>query len=310
MKAVRLLRAGGPASVDVADIERPPIAPGKILVAVRAAGVNPFDWKLTTGMIPVGLPFVLGGDFSGVIESVGPGVDDFHAGDEVFGGASRFSGGSGSFAEYALASVETVARKPRSLDFLHASALPLAGVSALQALTEHIELTVGQKILIHGGAGGIGTMAIQLAQDLGAYIATTVKAEQADFVQRFGADLVIDYEKVRFEEPVKDFDAVFDTVGGETYRRSIGVLKKGGVLVSMVEKPDEEAAKARGIRAIGQTTRVTRARLEALARLADERAISVHIDRVFPLESAGDALAHLKDGHPMGKVVLQWDPIG
>jgi len=305
MKAVQLIRFEGLGSVEIAEIETPVVAEKKVLVVVHAAGVNPFDWKLTTGMMPVDFPFVLGGDFAGVVRETGPGVDGLREGDEVYGTASRFSRGSGSFAELALAAATVIARKPAELGMLEAGAIPLTGVSALQALTEHMELRSGQKILVHGGAGGIGTAAIQIARHLGARVATTVRAAQSEYVRAIGADEIIDRESQQFEALLHDYDAVFDTVGGETCRRSFRVLKRGGVLVSMVEKFEGEHAGERDVRAIGQATKVTRKRLEELAGLIDQGVVAVHIDRVFPLERAAEALAHLHEGHPRGKVVLE-----
>ena len=205
---------------------------GKVLVSIKAAGVNPVDWKIREGafqqMIQLQFPSTLGIDFSGVIKQVGEGVSssDFKQGDEVYGQAGVTNGGSGAFAEMALAKTEGISNKPKRLSHIEAAALPLVGVSAWRALTENIGLSKGQRILIHGGAGGIGSIAIQLAKYLGAEIATTVSANDKQFVQELGADVVIDYKSQNFEDLLHDYDSVFDTVGGQTYKRSFKVLKK------------------------------------------------------------------------------------
>ena len=162
-----------------------------------------------------------------------------------------------------------------------------------------------QKILIHGGAGGIGTIAIQLARHLGAYVATTASAKDLQHVKELGADEAIDYRNQSFENMLHDYDAVYDTVGGETYVKSFRVLKRSGIIVSMVEQPNSELMEQYGVNAIGQFTQVSSERLSKLAELADKRVIKVHVDRTFPLEQAGEALAYLQNGHPQGKVVLK-----
>jgi alcohol dehydrogenase len=215
------------------------------------------------------------------------------------------NGGSGAFAEMALANTESIAHKPKRLSHAEAAALPLVGVSAWQALTEDIGLSKGQKILIHGGAGGIGSMAIQLAKNLEAYVATTVSTDDKEFVQELGADEVIDYKTRAFEDLLHDYDAVFDTVAGETYRRSFKVLKKGGIIVSMLEQPNTELMNQYGVKAIFRFTQVNRERLVKLAQWVDQNNnIKIHIDRTFTLDQAGKALDYQKDIHPRGKVVL------
>ncbi len=182
--------------------------------------------------------------------------------------------------------------------------MPLTGVSALQALIEHIKLTSDQKILIHGGAGGIGTMAVQLAKHLGAYVATTAKASDVAYVKELGADEAIDYENQRFEEVVSQYDAVFDTVGGDTYQRSFSVLKKGGIIVSMLEQPNKELMKQYGVTAISQFTQITTERLLKLAELVDQGVLKVNVDKTFSLDQAGEALAYLRSGKVRGKVAV------
>jgi alcohol dehydrogenase len=311
MKAAQIKGYGS--SDEVIEINKDAPAPndpsaGKVLVKIKAAGINPVDWKIREGymqqMIPLQFPSSLGADFSGVIEKVGQGVSEFRQGDEVYGQASMLSGGSGAFAEMALANADTIAHKPKSLSHPEAAGLPLVGVSAWLALVETISLQKSQKILIHGGAGGIGSVAIQLAKHLGAYVATTVSTNDKQFAKEVGADEIIDYKTQTFEELIRDYDAAFDTVGGETYSRSFKVLKRGGIIVSMLEQPNQELMKQFGVKAIFQFTQLSRDRLTKLAQWVDQNNIRVNVDKTFPLEEAGKALDYQRDVHPRGKVVL------
>jgi alcohol dehydrogenase len=309
MKSVQIKKYGGSEVVEInQSAPEPIVSPGKVLVIVKAAGVNPVDWKIREGymqqMIQLQFPFTLGLDFSGVIKLVGEGVSAFKQGDEVYGQAAIITGGSGAFAEMALANSESVTLKPKSLSHAEAAALPLVGVSAWQALVENIGLSKDQKILIHGGAGGIGSIAIQLAKYLDAYVATTVNTNDKQFVQELGANQVIDYTAQDFEDILHDYDAVFDTIGGETYRRSFKVLKKGGIIVSVLEQPNSELMNQYGVKAIFEFTQVNRERLTKLAQWVDQNNIRVNVEKTFSLDEAGKALDYQKDVHPRGKVVL------
>lgn len=308
MKAAQLIQYGGKEAIKINDVPQPSAAEGEILVEVRAAGVNPFDWKVQAGYMknsmPLQLPVTMGGDFAGIVIAVGNGVSQFKKDDEVFGQANVFAGNSGSFAEFALTKPTSIAYKPKKLNFIEAGSLPLAGVSAVQAIIEYIKLKKGQKILIHGGAGGIGSVAIQIAKHIGAYVITTVSTNDINFVKELGADEVIDYKAQKFENTVKDIDSVFDTVGGETTNRSIQVLKNGAVLVSMVNPADEELAKAKNITVVTQFTQVTTERLEKLSELVENGAIIPHLEKTFPLEEAAQALDYLKNTPPKGKIVI------
>ena len=313
MKSIQIKRYGNSDVVEVNDTASvPTVSTGKILVNVKASGVNPVDWKIREGyfqqMTPLQFPSTLGMDFSGIVKQIGDEDDkssDFKEGDEVYGQASVFSGGSGAFAELALANKDSITRKPKTLNHLEAAALPLVGVSAWQALVEKIGLSKDQKILIHGGAGGIGSIAIQLAKHLGAYVATTVSKNDKEFVQRLGADQVIDYKTEDFEDISHDYDAVFDTVGGDTYKRSFKVLKKGsGIIVSMLEQPNSELMNQYGIKAVFLFSQVNRQRLAKLAQWVDQNNIKVNVEKTFSLDEASKALDYQKDVHPRGKVVL------
>ena len=310
MKSVQIKGYGGSEVVEI-NRNAPPLndpSVGMVLVKVKTAGINPADWKIREGymqkMIPLQFPSTMGMDFSGVIEKVGNSVPDLKRGDEVYGQAGVVNGGSGAFAEMALAKGDSMAHKPKTLTHQEAAALPLAGVSAWQALVETIKLTKGQKILIHGGGGGIGSIAIQLAKHLGAYVATTVSTNDKQFAKELGAVEVIDYKSQTFEDLPYDYDAVLDTVGGETYTRSFKILKKGGMIVSMLEQSNQELMSRFGVKAISQFTQVNRGRLTRLAQWVDQNNIRVNIDKTFPLEEAAKALDYQKNVHPRGKVVL------
>jgi NADPH:quinone reductase-like Zn-dependent oxidoreductase len=311
MKSAQINKYGSSEVIEInQSTSEPTISSGKVLVIIKAAGVNPADWKIREGglqqLVSLQFPSTLGVDFSGVIKQIGEGISpsDFKQGDEVYGQAGVINGGSGAFAEMALANTESIANKPKRLSHAEAAGLPLVGVSAWQALVENIGLSKGQKILIHGGAGGIGSIAIQLAKYLGADVATTVSINDKQFVQELGADQVIDYKTQTFEDLLHDYDAVFDTVGDETYRRSFKVIKKGGVIVSMLDQPDSELMNQYGVKAIFQFTQADRERLTKLAQWVDENNIRVNVEKTFSLDEAGKALDYQKDVHPRGKVVL------
>jgi NADPH:quinone reductase-like Zn-dependent oxidoreductase len=311
MKAIQIKKYGSNDVVEISETASVPrISSGKILVNINASGVNPVDWKIREGyfqqIMPLQFPSTLGLDFSGVVKQLEEDAPSaFKQGDEVYGQASVFSGGSGAFAELALVNKDSIAYKPKTLNYIETAALPLVGVSAWQALVEHIGLSREQKILIHGGAGGIGSIAIQLAKHLGVYVATTVSTNDEQFVQELGADQVIDYKTENFEDIVHDYDAVFDTVGGDTYKRSFKVLKKGsGKLVSTLEQPNSELMNQYGINAVFLFSQVNSQQLTKLAEWVDQNNIKVNIDKTFSIEEAARALEYQKDGHPRGKVVL------
>jgi alcohol dehydrogenase len=311
MKSAQINRYGSSEVVEINEsVPVPNISTGRVLVTVKAAGVNPADWKIREGfmrqMIRLQFPSTLGIDFSGVIKQIEEGVSpsDFKEGDEVYGQASVMTGGSGAFAEMALANIESIAHKPESLDHAEAAALPLVGVSAWQALTEDIGLEKDQKVLIHGGAGGIGSIAIQVAKSIGAYIATTVSANDKQFVQERGADVVIDYKTQTFENLVHEYDAVFDTVAGDTYTRSFKVLKRGGIIVSMLEQPNPELTNQYGVKALFRLTQVNKEWLTKLAQWVDQNNIKINVEKIFSLDETAKALDYQKDVHPRGKVVI------
>lgn len=300
MKAVQYSGYGDPSVVLVNPQSAEPVPKdGQVLIAVRAASFNPFDSSIRKGFMkermPFPFPITAGGDFAGIVKATG---------EEVYGTANVAGGGSGSMAEFAAANIAGIAPKPKNSSFEEAAALPLVGSSAVQALEEHAGLQKGQKILIHGGAGGIGHIAIQLAKYIEAYVATTVRTKDIDFVKSLGADEVIDFTKEDFSMKLKDFDAVYDTVGGETMTKSFDVLKKGGVLVSMKGRPDETLCTQLGVRGVGQGTKTNTEHLKRVAELVDAGVLHVHIDKTFPFEEVADAWKYQDEGHPQGKVVI------
>lgn len=309
MKAAQLTQYGGPEVVTIAnDAPKPKISADQVLVEVYAAGVNPFDWKVREGMVrqmaELTFPAILGGDLAGVVAEVGQNVTHLKPGDAVYGQAGALSS-HGSFAEFAPAAGASVALKPASLDFIQAAALPLAGVSAFQAIVETLKLKPDQKILIHGGAGGIGSLAIQLAKHIGAYVATTGGADKVEFLKNLGADEVINYKTEKFQDKLAGYDAVFDTIGSDVYAASFKVLKPGGAIVSMNAPVDEILTRQYGVSATLQYTQVTVARLAELTNLAQQGVVAVNVDKIFTLDEASDALVYLQHGHHQGKVVIK-----
>ena len=309
MKAVRINQYGDVSVLEVKETEEPQVKKGQILVEVYAASINPIDYKFTAGalkdLVTVSFPVTLGGDFAGVVTQLSEGVTEFRLGDEVFGSAIILNGGSGSFAQKLVANTKNTAIKPRSIDFVQAGVLPLVGSSAIQALEDHIKLQSGQRILIHGGAGGIGHVAIQLARSIGAYVATTVSSKDLDFVKQIGADEVINYEEQSFWEILKDFDAVFDTVGGRVTEESFKVVKVGATIVSMLGQPNQEQAKENKVTAIGQITQTDSEHLKRLASYVDGGKIKVNVDKQFDLDEAKNAFIYQEQNSPRGKVVFK-----
>lgn len=309
MKAAQINTYG---SADVLQLNpnapKPKPQAGEVLVEVYAAGVNPFDWKLREGYMkdsmPLEFPATLGGDVAGVVAELGEGVSGFEAGQPVYGQANAVNG-QGSYAEFTPVKTESLALKPEKIDYQTAAAAPLAGVSAVQALEDHAAVKKGQKVLVHGAAGGIGSFAVQLAKYLGAYVAATAAAEDAEYVKNQGADEVIDYKTQDFTALIGDYDVVFDTVGGETFIKSHQVLKPGGVLVTMAGQPDRTLAEKYHLQVVPQSTKVTPGRLARLSKLLEQNVLTVHVDKAFPLEKAGEAQAYLQSGKHRGKVVLK-----
>jgi NADPH:quinone reductase-like Zn-dependent oxidoreductase len=305
-KVVRIEEFGGPEVLHGAIVPVPVPGPGELLVKVAAAGVNPVDSKIRAGKYPAvqrdKLPYILGRDVSGTVVQCGPSTSHLAEGTKIFAmpGIDR-----GGYAEYVVVKESEMAPKPGSLDFIEAGGVPLAALTAWQGLFKYAELEKGQRILIHGGSGGVGHFAIQFAKVKGAYVTTTVSGRHAQFVRGLGADVVVDHEKQRFEDETEEVDVVFDLVDGETQERSWQVLKRGGVLVSTLKEPSRERAAERGARACRYTTQESGADLTEIGRLIDAGKVKVVVAKTFPLEEAALAQEFLEQEHPAGKVVLR-----
>ena len=309
MKAARIDQYGGPEVIEVvANADRPAIGQDQLLVEVWAASLNPVDTYLRSGgmkeMVPLQFPATIGGDFAGVVSQVGRGVTGFQVDDEVYGQASALMGGTGSLAELVAASANMTALKPKSVDFRAAASLPLVGGSAVQAIIDHLNVQRGQRILIHGGAGGIGSIAVQIAKHLGADVIATAFTEDIPYLTELGADEIIDTRKQAFETAVRDVDGVLDTVGGDFATKSYDVIRRGGTLVSMTAEPDEARMKEKGITAISQLTQPTRERLTKLAQLVDAGIVTPRVSRTFSIDRAAEAFRYREEDKPAGKVVI------
>ncbi|MCX5052291.1 MULTISPECIES: NADP-dependent oxidoreductase [unclassified Streptomyces] len=310
MRAISQDTLGGPEVLKVVELERPEPRTNEVLVRVRAAGVNPTDWKhRATGGFLGEPPFVLGWDVSGVVEAVGIGVVRFQPGDEVFGMLS-YPYGHGSHAEYVSAPARWFAPKPASLDHTQAGALPLVSLTAWQALVEYADLQPGQRVLIHAAAGGVGHVAVQIAKARGAYVIGTASAGKHGFLRDIGVDEAIDYRETDFTDSVKDVDVVLDTIGGETSTRSLRVLRPGGVVVSIlpVGSADfHEEAERLGVRSLRMLVDASHSGLKAIAELVEAGKLRPAIAGTFPLADAAEAHALGDTGRTTGKLVLTVD---
>jgi alcohol dehydrogenase len=331
MKAFVVDRYGRKNGVRAGDMPVPELREDDVLIQIHAAGVNPLDSKIRDGefklLLPYRLPLILGHDLAGVVVRVGPRVRRFKPGDEVY--ARPHKDRIGTFAEFIAVKEDGVALKPTSLSMEEAASMPLVGLTAWQALIEKGQLAKGQKVLIHAGSGGVGTFAIQLAKHVGATVATTASAANAEWLKQLGADVVIDYKKDDFAAILKDYDVVLDTQGGNTLEKSLRVLKPGGKLIGIAGPPDPDFAKEIGASLFLKTAmrflsyRIRKAakrhhisysflfmrangeQLGQIAALVDAGAIKPVIDRVFPFESTNEALAYVERGRVKGKVVVK-----
>jgi NADPH:quinone reductase-like Zn-dependent oxidoreductase len=281
---------------------------GQVLVAVRAASVNPVYFKIRSGKYPAvkddRLPYTLGRDFSGVVEKCGAQATRFKVGDEVFGMVNIYGGG---YSAKAVVDERAITLKPAGIDHIHAAAIPLAGLTAWQGLFRHGELKAGQTVLIHGGSGGVGNYAIQFAKARGARVLTTVSTDNVQFARKLGADFVIDYKKQRFEDEASSLDMVFDLIDGETRERSWKLLKKGGILVTTLTDPSQDRAKEHGVRAMRHTVEANGSELAEIASLVTSGKVAPHVQQTYPLGAAVDALASVEEGHSVGKIVMTVD---
>lgn len=331
MKALTFKRYGKSPDIGLADVARPTLAPDELLVEVHAAGINPIDNMIPTGIFKAvlrfQLPAVMGSDLAGVVTEVGSRVTRFKPGDAIF--ANIFDLGTGAIAEFAVVPERVAALKPGNLDFVQAASIPMVGLTSWQALKERVNLQARQKIFIPAGSGGIGTFAIQLAKNLGAKVGTTTSTGNVPLVSRLGADEVVDYKKQEFEDILRNYDAVLGTVRGDSLEKSVGILKPGGTMVSLVGPLDAAFARARGLNFF--LTFVFGLMSRKIMRLAKKRDLTYSflfarpdgdqlagigellttgrvqpvIDKVFPFEQAKEALDYLAQGRARGKVVIK-----
>jgi NADPH:quinone reductase-like Zn-dependent oxidoreductase len=304
MKAIRIHEYGGPEQLRYEDAPAPQPAEGQVLVRVQAASLNPIDYKLASGafrqLMPLSFPWIPGGDFSGFVEAVGPGVTAVKRGAAVYGD----SPGGGAYAEFVAASASMVAPRPGKLSPVEAASVPLAAQTAWQGLFDHGHLQRGQSVLIHAAAGGVGTFAVQLAHWKEARVLATASAANVEYLRSLGADLVIDYKATRFESVAKDLDVVLDLVGGETQQRSFGVLRPGGYLISAVQPPSQEEAARHRVNALMMRMQASTHGLVQLAELLDAGTIRTVVTKTYPLAQAQEAWRNHMSGHTRGKVVL------
>jgi NADPH:quinone reductase-like Zn-dependent oxidoreductase len=308
VRAITQTTFGGPEVLDITETTRPQPLPTEVLVRVNAIGVNPADASIRAGAWPLfgDPPFVLGWDISGIVEEVGPGVTRFQPGDAVYG-MPFFPRAVGAYAEFVAASSRQLALKPTRLDHAHAAALPLAGLTAWQGLVDAGHVSAGQRVLIHGGGGGVGHLAVQIAKARGAHVTVTASESKRSFVRALGADEVLDYGSVDFTDVARDLDVVFDLVGRGYGERSLRVLRQGGVLVTAVDAMNAELARkadAAGVRFAGIMVEPDHVALDTLSEMVDDGRLTVHLERAFAFEDISDAHRLIESGHTTGKVVL------
>lgn len=331
MKALTFKRYGKSPDIGLADIPRPTLKADELLVQVHAAGLNPIDNMIPTGMFkPVlhfQLPATLGSDLAGIVTEVGSSVTRFKPGDAVF--ASIFDLGTGAIADFAVVPECAAALKPANLSFVQAASIPMVGLTSWQALKERINLHPGQKVFIPAGSGGIGTFAIQLAKHLGAKVGTTTSTGNVELVRALGADEVVDYKTQEFETVLRDYDAVLGTVRGDAIEKSMSILRPGSQIVSLIGPLDAAFARAKRLNVFltfvfglmsRKIMRLAKRRslkysflfvhpngsqLAEIGKLLEAQQIQPVIDRIFPFEEAKDALEYLAQGRSKGKVVIQ-----
>ena len=307
MTAMRQEEHGGPEVLHAVEVPRPQPGISEILVRVHAAGVNPTDWKHRSGRRFLGdPPYTLGWDVSGVVEDVGLGVTLHAPGDEVFG-MLPYPYGAGSHAEYVTGPSRAFVAKPESIDHIQGGAIPLAALTAWQCLVDIADVAAGDRVLIHGAAGGVGHLAIQIAKALGAHVIGTASEPKHDLLRELGADETIDYRTVDFAQEAADIDVVLDTIGGDTQLRSLDTLVPGGVLVSTVPIPVEgrdEKAEELGVRAVSMLVEADQAGMRAIAELVEDGKLRAVIADTFPLAEAAKAHEAGETNRTTGKLVL------
>ena len=328
MKAIYIERYGNIDGVQIGKLPKPALQPDDVLIHIHAAGINPLDLRVLEGefkaILPVKFPFTLGNDLAGVVVEVGSQIKKFKIGDEVYAKTDQ----TGAFAEYAVVKASALSLKPKNLSMQQAASLPLVALTSWQAIVEIAKVQTGQKVLIHAGSGGVGTIAIQLAKHLGAVVATTTSGKNADWVKALGADIIVDYKTTDFEDVIQDYDVVFDTQGGKTLEKSLHVLKRGGRLISISGPPDSNFAKTikanwllqwiipllswsirhkakkRGIEYSFLFMQPNGNQLSEIAQLVESGAIQPVVDQVFDIANTKQALEYVNTGRAKGKVVI------
>ena len=307
MKAMVVHEFGGPEVLKLEDVPVPTPKENEMLIKVFAAGVNSFDGLLQSGkyakIFKMQLPWIPGYDIAGTVEKVGGKVSKFKVGDPVYAFMTIPTGGG--YAEYALAKQNQVALKPATISFVEAAGVPSVALTAWQALVDKANLQSGQTVLIHGASGGVGMFAIPIAKIRGAKVFATASTANQDFLKQLGADVAIDYKTQRFEEIAKDIDVVVDGVGGDTLARSYSIVKKGGILVSLVGRVDQARLEKYGIRGVSLEAEYNGDELAQIGKLIDEKKIKVVVSQMFPLVEAIQAQEKANTGHARGKIVLK-----
>lgn len=306
MKAIQMKSYGGAEVLNYDEVPMPEPQADEILVRIHATAVNPVDWKIRAGYLQGWLqhqlPLIPGSEFAGVVAAVGADVSALKAGDEVYGYGSLVR--CGAYAEFIVVKETEITAKPHNLDFNHAAAIPVGALTAWQAF-DLAGLSAGQTVLIHAAAGGVGSMAVQIAKARGAHVIGTASARNADFVKSLGADEVIDYTTAKFEDIVQDADMVFDLIGGDTQARSFGVLRSGGWLVSVVNPPSPEESEKHGVRSAMLAVQPNAAQLQAMTALVEAGKVKTFVETVLPLSDARQAHELSQQGRTRGKIVLQ-----
>jgi len=299
MQAVRVHQFGGSEAAIIDTVNRPEVGADQVLIKIRASSINPVDWKIRNGLMKqIPLPLVLGRDLAGDVIAVGVDVKVFKVGDAVYGNPGS------TFAEYGLAKEGELGHKPKTLSYDQAASVPVVALTAWRALFDSAKLKAGQRVLIHGAAGGVGNFGVQFAKVFGAHVIGTASAANEAFVRESGADEFVDYRSTRFEDVVKAADVVFDTIGHDTLDRSYAVVKRGGVLVTVAGQPSPEKAAQYGIQALYAGASPSTATLNEIADLLDGGKVKIHISKVFPFSDVKQALALNEEGHTRGKIAL------
>lgn len=329
MKAAYINRYGNIDDVQLDEQSKPPITENDVLIKIHAASINPLDLRVLDGEFkaiqPVKFPFILGNDFAGTVVQVGPNVKQFKAGDEVYAKTDQ----NGAFAEYTVVHQSSLALKPQNISMELAASLPLVSLTAWQALVEIAKVQAGQKVLIHAGSGGVGSIAIQLAKHLGATVATTTSGKNAQWVKVLGADIIIDYKTTDFEKELKDYDVVLDTQGGKILEKSLNVLKRGGRIISISGPPDRafaeaikanwllkcvipllswsirNKAKKRGISYSFLFMQPNGQQLSEISKLVESEKINPIVDKIYTFSEIKDAFQYVNTGRAKGKVILK-----